>query len=523
MRAFLDYWITIVWFLGNIEFLSNIFIGGPTTKTVGLSIFISVGIFLIAVFWNKHEFYTKCKTELSHLKEAPLPFKALFLVVICIFCIAALEARLPPHLMQEADAINYHMSLPKQHLLSGSLSHISWSAADLWPLIVQWGFSPWWFSTSIYNKIPQFLCALWVFFILFSLSKKHPPHDEGEQGSEKSSAPLLKWIPALAVFSSHGIVIQLGTAMFDLTNLYFLLAFLHALQSQRKVWAALHLALYISAKSFHLPQVILMSGFLGITYLWLDSNKLKFFLKNNKSFLILSMVFSSVLLLRTFYVSIDRAGSPLFPFFVCKIFPNVSGCQGESGISILESAKQLAGIRDAYGEGRTLIGFLKHLFLLAIPTEGVNNRYDYPLGLPWLIWITLLIFSIPNWIKQRKISFYFFLAIGFWVVWWIGSQQSRWLYPVLALGWLSTMDLQQKTYFKFLCGALLLSASLSLGSQIRALKSELLKSRQTIQQEQTMKIKWNPLTKTAGSLETLYINDVIKKNSHPSSCWVLGH
>jgi hypothetical protein len=134
-----------------------------------------------------------------------------------------------------------------------------------------------------------------------------------------------------------------------------------------------------------------------------------------------------------------------------------------------------------------------------------------------------IIFSIPNWIKQRKISFYFFLAIGFWVVWWIGSQQSRWLYPVLALGWLSTMDLQQKTYFKFLCGALLLSASLSLGSQIRALKSELLKSRQTIQQEQTMKIKWNPLTKTAGSLETLYINDVIKKNSHPSSCWVLGH
>ena len=50
-----------------------------------------------------------------------------FLILLC----GLYASRLPPHLSQEFDMINYHITIPRQHLLAGSFQHLRWSAADL--------------------------------------------------------------------------------------------------------------------------------------------------------------------------------------------------------------------------------------------------------------------------------------------------------------------------------------------------------------------------------------------------------
>src|SRR5882672_6699659 len=82
--------------------------------------------------------------------------RAMVCLALAILVTSFLAALLPPHLMQEVDALNYHYSLPRQHLIRGSFAHLRWSTADLWPLPLQFALSPYWFMTELPNKVPQF-------------------------------------------------------------------------------------------------------------------------------------------------------------------------------------------------------------------------------------------------------------------------------------------------------------------------------------------------------------------------------
>ena len=62
--------------------------------------------------------------------------------ILLIIVLASVE---PIHLMQEADCMNYHYGLPRQHLILGSFGHISWAADDLFLLPVDFSLSPFWF------------------------------------------------------------------------------------------------------------------------------------------------------------------------------------------------------------------------------------------------------------------------------------------------------------------------------------------------------------------------------------------
>ena len=65
-----------------------------------------------------------------------LILSGLILSGIILLCSAA-ASFYPPHLPQEADALNYHFTLPRQHLILGSFKHIEWFADDLFVLPLQ--------------------------------------------------------------------------------------------------------------------------------------------------------------------------------------------------------------------------------------------------------------------------------------------------------------------------------------------------------------------------------------------------
>jgi hypothetical protein len=143
------------------------------------------------------------------------------------------------------------------------------------------------------------------------------------------------------------------------------------------------------------------------------------------------------------------------PFIVKSIyyaatpfFPLAPGFMGWGNIEIhpsswhsLQQASQLwmEGTKNSYGHGRDLSSFIKHWWLLGIPEKGVNNAFDYPLGLTYLLLIGPFLFFLIKDILQRKFSPLGILAAVIWVLWWFTAQQSRFLYVPLLIIFIVTI------------------------------------------------------------------------------------
>jgi hypothetical protein len=107
---------------------------------------------------------------------------------------------------------------------------------------------------------------------------------------------------------------------------------------------------------------------------------------------------------------------------------------------------QHSNIVGAYGYGHGPVAFAKALALMGTTIGGfspVNNRFDYPMGPMWYAaWLLVAALALRS-RRSRKIALFAGAgALGFFCVWFAGSQQSRWLYPTLLIlgafwGWVT--------------------------------------------------------------------------------------
>lgn len=128
------------------------------------------------------------------------------------------------------------------------------------------------------------------------------------------------------------------------------------------------------------------------------------------------------------------ARTPLFPFAV-GLFPVNSSIDMGSPLwqSLAAHAQQAVETKDHYGQGRSFLDFLKHLWLIAVPEKGVNNRYDYPVGLMYLLCLGPFISIFFSSLKQKRFSILPWFLIAYWFSWWLGSHQSRFLFVPIVL------------------------------------------------------------------------------------------
>jgi|GEM_PF-3164847 len=500
----------VLWALGYIEFHLTVFFGPRNGHTLGVSLWIAIAVLLAALWRSRNATLRVAGMLAGEVRRAPVLFWLLCAVQAGMFVLAGYEAHFPPHWPQEGDAINYHMALPRQHLFWGSLQHLPWSAADLWPLALQFGLAPVWFMGASINKLPQLLGALWAFGMILALGRKKAAHS------------FSGWIPALALFTTHGLMVQLGMAMLDLTNLYLLLAAWHAAVHKRPFWWAAHMALYAAAKVFHPAQagilVVAVLGYLAI----FDREGLTKHWRPLVFGAALAFVLFCLMMSRSVWVSIERAGTPIFPFFTC-MFSGVTNCQGEAGEAIRATAAGQFGTLDGYGLGRGAGAFVAHLWRISVPALGtVNNVYDYPLGLTWVLSLVLLAGSIPDWIKAKMPPPELVLAVVLWVLWWVTSQQSRWLYPFMAFALLATVHLQLRANRSLLVAILLGAGCLSIVSQARAIGTDQGASATGIQTQQELSFPSDPIALSAKNKETLYVAHAVIEVEKVDTIWILS-
>lgn len=409
------------------------------TSALALSIFL---FFLIGSLWIQQNHLARAwrylkRDFLSQGAMTKVFIITSLLISIFILTISLRAASLPPHLLQEYDALNYHMTIPRQHLIAHSFSHLPWSSTDLLPYPAQFGLAPYWFLTGLPNKIPQFIFVIGFMVVAMRLVTRF------RQDNFVTAALMMT-----AILGTHGFGIQMGTAMMDIVLAYLLVAALDSLLAGYWFLAALELCFYFWSKSFIPFQVILILILLFTLY-WLSRSKrfeLKWSLgscdpwlrvakvKTNLVKFSWAFVAASVFIGGPFVVkSLQVAGTPLFPFFVGKFkIHNQYERNPKAWESIVTSGQQYLESKDEYGK-RDGTGFLEHFWLLAVPEKGVNNRFDYPLGLTYLLFLGPFIYFFFKSLQARNFSILGILVVLFWATWWLGSQQSRFLFVPLVL------------------------------------------------------------------------------------------
>ena len=161
---------------------------GRTTPLALLFFIVFLGYLIVA---NRREYARKSREAFQELVYSLFSDKFLFglgLVLIIPIVLTALYASLlPPHLPQEYDVLNYHMTLPRQHLILHSFHPIPWATADYYFMPVDFALSPFWFATSLPNKFPQFLFILGLVAVTVSLMRHLNGNNYQKMGMIKST------------------------------------------------------------------------------------------------------------------------------------------------------------------------------------------------------------------------------------------------------------------------------------------------------------------------------------------------
>ncbi|MBF0531685.1 MAG: hypothetical protein HQL23_01145 [Candidatus Omnitrophica bacterium] len=364
----------------------------------------------------------------------------------------------PPHLPQEYDALNYHITIPRQHLINHSYQHLKWSAADLMLMPVDYALAPFVLATKLPNKIPQYFFVLGLLCIV------------GDLAYRISRGKLFCAVLAAGGFlGQHMFGIQIGTAMLDLVIAYLFFAAVHSFRQKKFFFAAIELTFYYWSKGFMpvllLLFVILSAGLIAwlsrLRFVWPDDTRewraVVWEGSAIKKFVIFFGVCSLLVAGPFLARSLVYAGTPLFPFAPgIMTLPHTPAQNPQWMASIRRSSAGFLQTRDDYGDGRSFSAFVKHMWLIAVPEKGVNNRYDYPVGLIYLLCVGPFLAVFFGSIRQRKINILYWSVVLFWGLWWYGSHQTRFLYVPLGLMILAVVT-EEKFILKTFISAWLLS------------------------------------------------------------------
>jgi hypothetical protein len=351
-----------------------------------------------------------------------------FSIALLIIGIVLLASLKPIHLIQEFDCLQYHYTLPRQHLIAGSFAHIPWAADDLFLLPMDFALAPFWFATVLPNKIPQFIIFLGLISVAMRLTSALAT------GRRPWAVPLV----ALLILGTHGFGIQMGTGMLDLAIAYLFLASLDSLRLGKWFLAGVEFTFFFWSKPLMPLETVMTIGIWAFILVlarrshWqmADTFTFKHVRRVLGVFLILSVMVAGPFIAKSIYY----AGTPFYP-----LAPGPQASQG------LHKASQLwMGSKNTYGHGKDLGSFIKHWWLLAVPENGVNNSFDYPLGLTYLLMIGPFLYFLIKDILRRRFCPLSILVGVIWMLWWFGPQQTRFLYLPLLIIFIVTIARLEK-------------------------------------------------------------------------------
>ncbi len=370
----------------------------------------------------------------SWLRAGSLVEKGLVAAIVLRAALILLGGTLQmPYGGSESDALHYHLVLPRMYLAQHSMANLEWSIPDKYPLFFHMIFLAGFAVTGpLFVKTFVFLAHVGSLILLYRIAFRY------------AERPWPLW--AVAVFGGvPAIVIQAGTAMIDTLTLFFLLLSLEGfLRYQRGggltalAASALSAGVVGASRAFTIAYAILLAGIFFLAR-WREGANPSSVLR--EAVLFLSAVFA--LYVPWAVRAWIKTGNPVFPLG----YRWFGGAGLEAGrVAGLES------VASSYGVGKGLVAALMLPWNLTFHFQP----FDYPVGPVFLAFLPLLMFFCP----WKKVALPASIAAMFGLLWFAGSQQTRYLYFPLAVSFIlfaATMDAasRQVRAVRVVIGALL--------------------------------------------------------------------
>jgi len=440
LGTFLSLLPTLVLFFSYLLFLSSVYFGISFKPHNIILLIVLVGIAVCTasiVLRDVCKFSSRIHTRFKYI------IWGFVLELTLLFLLCGLHALKPIHLPQESDVLTYHLFLPLQHLAAHSLKPIPWYWQEMYPMVIQWSMTPlfliFWPPIKLSTFCIQVALACQIYFIARLLCL---------------SQIFAMFILGCWVFT-QSVYLQMGTAMFDHVNIYFItsvIATLMLLFRYKYSWRHFGTTRIMKQSGnllFYIAGLSVAYGVstknLSILVFLLTTIPFIFFLPKPKSMrvyrvsgvvVILTLLSAMVVLLPCWLRVWRYCGNPIFPITISNWFvqPVVSM------EDLVQLREQLGKWFNGYGYSRNWKGFLITPLALGFSGNGINNRFDYPLGIPpYLCALGIGLFAVLPKREKRFDPRPMFVALGvIYVSWWFICQQTRFLYPALILLFLGT-------------------------------------------------------------------------------------
>lgn len=307
----------------------------------------------------------------------------------------------------EADVLHYHLLLPRLYLAQHSMSPLNWSIPDKYPLLLHMLFMagmP--LAGPLFAKTVVFSAYLGSQFLVYRLARRIASFD-----CALCAAAVFGGVPAL--------VIQAGTAMIDPLTLFLSLAAVEGALQYRKehgygalILSALATGALASSRSF---MIVYALFFTGLFFLLAPGAPHASRAELGKRFILYAALVLAVYVpwpLRAWRLT----GNPFFPL--------AAHWFGGNGLNVARVAA-LDAVRYSYGFGKGV----RSAFLLPWNLTFRSKAFDYPVGPVFLGFLPLLF----AFCRGKEIRFLSVALAGYTILWFEGSQQTRYLYFSLAI------------------------------------------------------------------------------------------
>lgn len=321
----------------------------------------------LALLGSRKEFFSlkpsKILDGLQTLPRLPLAVILIFFALNFFFCL------LPPGEHIEADALLYHLALPWQYYLRGKVGGLEWALGDKFPLYLQMAQLP--FTVLMFPWVVK----LWNIFVVPALFLLLWKWGKLLEIRRPDRAWMIALFSALTFFGK-----QFGTAMFDLSILfYLLLGFFYLVRtalagrsaaSLDSFWGILLLGIACALKSFLVYAAVVW----GAGYFFWKMFQRKGWAQTDISWglIFLPALTTGLWLLPVFIRNGQLTGNPFFPMFL-----NFFGTQIDNKL-ILEVMDY---VQNRYGYGRSILHFFLMPFEMLLPILKFDYWVDTVLGL----------------------------------------------------------------------------------------------------------------------------------------------
>lgn len=329
--------------------------------------------------------------------------------LLVILALAALVPALAPPSMTDWDSLAYHLAVPKLYLKHGGIHYISFTSHSNFPFLVEMLYTP---GLALGLPVAAKLTHYWM-GVLLALGAGVMAGERFGRRAGLLAALGLGGMP-IVLWEAGTAYVDLATALYTLTSVYVLTQYLYKPSPGTAVACGLAAGFAASTKMTALV-VIPMLG------LWIAVDGLAAARRIDWKGAALFMVIALFVCAPWYARSLVYTGNPVYPFFY-SIF------DGRDWTA--ELARNYSALQGEFGVGHDVAAFLLAPYDLTFSPERFYDTPGLYVGPLMLVALPVLFLGLRR--ERRAVGAACFILVQY-AVWFLLTQQSRYLIPVFAL------------------------------------------------------------------------------------------